>query len=361
VNDQVRRRSGRFIPLGGEPDPLGVLVVLDSHDADPDESPEDSTLDCHVLHQVIQNIRQESRHRFRVDRLVGQSTAMKYVRSQVSVAAQTTCQVLIVGPSGTGRETLARAIHQGRGECAGPLIPLSCKLLDAELLQTTIIGFLRRCAELETEQPGALLLLEIDFLPRDAQGVLMGFLEFPQLELRTVATATQRLIELSRRDAFRIDLAHALSTLEIHLPGLGERPEDIPLLAQCLVEEANARGHKQLSGFTPDAIDELLAYTWPGNVDELAALVADCHAKADGPLITLADLPEKLKLAADAADYPRPKEERIVLDDFLAQIEAELIQRAIQQAKGNKAQAARLLGITRARLLRRIGQLGLAK
>jgi DNA-binding NtrC family response regulator len=140
---------------------------------------------------------------------------------------------------------------------------------------------------------------------------------------------------------------------------LAERREDLPLVAQLFLEEVNSQGGKQLAGFTPEALDAMHAYPWPGNLDELAATVAVAHQRAGGPQITLADLPDEIHLAAAAAARPRKPEETIVLDEFLARVERELIQRALRRAKGNKTRAARLLGMTRPRLYRRMVQLGL--
>jgi DNA-binding NtrC family response regulator len=155
-------------------------------------------------------------------------------------------------------------------------------------------------------------------------------------------------------------LAAALSTIVIELPPLAGRRGDILLLAQALVEENNAQGGKQVGGLSAEALDRLDAYAWPGNLDELARAMAEAHQRAGGPEIAVADLPERLHLAASAAAHPRRKEETIVLDEFLGRMERELIRRALARAKGNKAKAARLLGLTRPRLYRRMVQLGLA-
>jgi DNA-binding NtrC family response regulator len=150
-----------------------------------------------------------------------------------------------------------------------------------------------------------------------------------------------------------------LSALAIELPPLAARREDLPLVAQQLVEEANAAGGPQRSGLTPEALDLLAAHSWPGNLDELAEAIQSAHAAARGPWIAPADLPEKLRMAEQAAAHaPRPPA-AIVLDDALADAERELLRKALADARGNKSRAAKLLGITRPRLLRRMEQLGL--
>ena len=125
------------------------------------------------------------------------------------------------------------------------------------------------------------------------------------------------------------------------------------------LEEFNARGGKQLSGFSPETLDQLAAYPWPGNIDELAAMVGEAFDRAERPLVSPADLPQRIYLAAAASRRPRRDAEPIELESFLAGIELELIRRALRLAKGNKTKAARLLGLTRPRLYRRMVQLGL--
>jgi len=145
----------------------------------------------------------------------------------------------------------------------------------------------------------------------------------------------------------------------IQLPPLAERRGDIPLLAQWFVEEANARSGKQVAGLSAEALDRLDAYGWPGNVDELGRVIDEAHRAAEGVEIAVRDLPQPIHLAHAAAAHPRRAEETIVLEQFLARIERELLVRALQRAKGNKTKAARLLGMTRPKLYRRLVQLGL--
>jgi DNA-binding NtrC family response regulator len=236
--------------------------------------------------------------------------------------------------------------------------------LDAELIQSTITAFVREFNSLSAEgaregRPGAprvptLLLLEVDQLPLDAQGELAGFLALPGFELQAIATAQEPLFPLAERGGFRVDLAYALSTLVIDMPALLARPEDIPLLCQCFVERFNAQGGRQLGGFTSEALDLLSGYTWPENIDELADVVAHACQAADAPLVDCRHLPDKIRWAQQVVAHPRRDEDPIVLDQFLEEVEKELIARAMKRAKGNKTKAAKLLGITRARFHRRL-------
>jgi len=356
-------RRAEFLPLGHDTeDCVGIVAFVstaDVHEVDLPE-PEGDEPTAAELHQLISAFRQRQRDRHHIDRLIGNSPAAKRVRAQVELALHGRSRVLVVGPRGSGREHVARTIHYAKqDESPAPLVPLSGSLLDAELLRTTITAFVRRCAELETERPGALLLLEADQLSGEAQVELAGLVNVPELDLHMIATARRPLLDLARDGRFRQDLAFALSTLVIELPALADRLQDVPLLAQVFVEEANAAGKRQLSGFTAEALDQLVGYPWPGNVDELADMVQQAHASAEGPSITAANLPRRIGLAAAATAHPASEEKTIVLSDFLAEIETELIRRSLARAKGNKTKAAKLLGMTRARLHRRLVQLRL--
>ena len=357
-----RRRRAEFLSLGGDAlETVGIVAVLGNVDL-PERASElgDKYSEPIALHEQIREYRQRGKRRYHAGQLIGESFAMKRVREQVTVASATRSRVVLWGPKGSGREHVARVIHHGN-LCAteSSLIPLDCALLDSELLQATVSALVRRWSELERDQPSALLLLDVDQLSSDAQRDLTGFVNIQEFELRTIATSRQSLMELAEEGKFRRDLAFALSTLVIQLPSLAERREDVPVLAQFMLEELNAAGKRQLGGFSPVAMDQLTMHDWPGNLDELASVVRWSHQHAEGPLIQPEELPDRLSWAADALAHPPHEEETIKLDEFLHTIESELLTRALRRSKGNKAQAARLLGISRARLLRRLSQLGL--
>ena len=137
-------------------------------------------------------------------------------------------------------------------------MPLSCSLLDADLLQTTVLAFLRRCQDAPPDCPASLLLLDIDQLSPDAQAELLAFFRVPTFGLRTIVTARQSLMTLAKEEKFLRDLALALSIQVVELPSLADRRQDIPFLAQQLLEEYNERGGRQFSGFAPEAAVEYI-------------------------------------------------------------------------------------------------------
>ncbi|HVC93844.1 MAG TPA: sigma 54-interacting transcriptional regulator [Pirellulales bacterium] len=343
-----------FVPLGADQGSavgamafvLPASAVKTAHDDAP----------AAELHTRIQRFRRQFALLFHVDRLLGESPAMRRVRAQVQAASVGAASVLVVGPRGGGRQHVARAVHYASGAAAcGPFVPLACALLDVELLGATVRALLKPKMP-APPRPASLLLDDADELPPAAQVELARLLAPADLPFRIIATARG---PLAARDDFRHDLACRLSTIVIDLPPLNTRPADLPLVAQGFLEQANALGTKQVSGFSSVALDRLAAYEWPGDVDELEAVVRESHARAETPEIRPRDLPPRLELAADAAAYPRKPEETIVLDQFLASVEQELIKRAFERSKRNKAKAARLLGMTRTRVHRRLVQMGL--
>lgn len=344
------KRSARFIALHDAGD--SMLVILDDVEAELDSS---SPLAADTLHRELMALHREWSQAYRLDCVVGQTGAMRQVRAQIRLAADSSCRVVIAGNEGTGRETIARTIHWERTQGQNLLTPLSCELLDAELLQSTIDTLVRQNEEFETG--GTLLLLNVDQLVSEAQLLLLEFVGTPECGLQIMATSRDPLMSLVDANRFSAELAHQLLCLEIRLPPLHERLEDIPVLAQWMLERLPDKSH--VGGFTTEAMEALLRYGWPNEVSELQATVREAAAKAKGSLVTKDDLPRKFQYAADAAVLPEIPSEEVSLDDFMAEVESELIVRALRQAKGNRAQAARSLGISRGRLLRRIEQLGI--
>jgi len=315
--------------------------------------------DSQLLHAQLLELRAAWQKRYKSANFLGISSAAERIRSQIRLAAAGAKRVLIVGPTGSGRDFVARAIHFSQSN-PGPLIPIACRLLDAELMQQTLASFLKR-HQTDKSLSSAILLQDVDLLSPAAQHELSEFLRLPGVELTLRATARRSLQRLATKGRFRADLANALSTLTIQIPALNDRPEDIPLLAQHFVEQTNVGSERKFSGFSVDALDELAAYRWPGNVAELQRVVKQCGERAPGPYITPADLPDSLRHDRFAAAHPPRATEKIELDKFLAEIEREILERALAAAGGNKTRAATLLGIHRARLIRRLVQLGLAE
>ena len=340
------------LPLRLEGDAHGVLVLATAGD----ELATSSSNESDDLHAQLQTLRNQLGNWYQLEQLIGDTPGLHRLRNQILLANQSKSRVLIIGPQGSSREQFGRVIHyQGQGHAPSTLVPLSCGLLDAELIESTVTAFLSRFANLEADQPPALMLLDVDELAPDAQAMLVGVLGIAEFELQTISTARRPLLDIAAEGSFRTDLANMLSTLVIEIPPLKDHHEDIPVLAQYFLERQNERRPKQLSRFTTEAQDALAAYHWPNNLDELKEIVRVSCERAVGPTVGINDLPERIHFALQAVAYPRPVAEPIDLDSYLEKVEEELIRRALEQADGNKTRAAGLLGITRARLHRKLG------
>ena len=359
-------RQAEFIPLRGSGDAaLAVFVLVGGENLPEDSLVGESDImgsdESQQLHEVLQRFRQELAYWHHPSRLVGQSPAMIRVRNQVKLAAAGNGAVLIVGPTGIGRQQVARTIHAASSSSTGPFIPIDCANLPPDLFRTTLDSLTARRSPAEIAAAASVALLDVDSLPAESQQDLCKWITNLKRGLRIFSTSRQPLDRLAEDGRFKADLACLLGTLVIELPSLESRREDIPLLAQMFLEDLNAQGSKQLRGFASDAMDRLVDYQWPGQIDELSATVREAAAAADSVEITTANLPKRLHHAAEAAKFPRRPPEPIDLEQWLACMERELIERALREAKQNKAQAARLLGLTRPRLYRRMIQFGLER
>ena len=380
---EIRSRRAVFVPLPIDNGLFASLVLVDAADLSPEEAensiPQQSglttlaasnagttveTLAARELHRVLLAVRRHQAGRYRFETLIGQTPLMQMVRQQAALAAESVVPVLIVGPPGSGRETLGNAIHFGRdGELSGGLIPVDCHALPPELIDSTVRAFYRRYAKSDRQKRHTLLLNNADLLEPEQAELVFSVIANNPGNMRIIGTSPFEPTAWQNHP----ELPYRLATIKINLPPLVERRDDIPMLAQWFLEQQNAARKTKndaptvsRSGFSSNAIDLLAQYHWPGNLDELIRVVRESHANAKGPLVRSGDLPARLRQSADAL-AATPTEEPIDLEQHLHAVELELIGRALQTAKGNKAKAARLLGMTRPRLYRRLEQLGLVE
>lgn len=304
--------------------------------------------------------------RLGIDGLLGRGPAHRRLTGQVSAAAASRVPVLILGEPGAGKRLTARTVHQLGPHPNAPFVPIDTAALPPEALERTLFGL--AYADDSAEHGGAsrlglpdgatLLLGDVLDLPRDLQSRLAGSLG--RSPVRLIATASAEPDVALRDERLRPDLYYALTTLVIRLRPLRERLDELPILAQHFVERANARGVRQRSGLTDDALKTLLDYDWPGNLRELARVLDDAHGRGDADLIATEDLPAAVR-GQIAAAYPvrEVPGTPMPLDELLTLVERRLIENALARARHNKSKAAELLGISRPRLYRRIKELGL--
>jgi DNA-binding NtrC family response regulator len=385
----LAHRRANFLPLGaarrskvGQRQGNCVLVILSDRDLTPQELAADlsggPTAD--ELHRTIRQFRRAQSARYAVESLLGESSAMRKLRSQVAAAAACRANTLICGRPGTGRGHVARAIHyRAVGQADAALVPVDCRIANEDVLRRAIGA--ARDAGGDTRQRSTIVLENLDHLADSQQSQLLAAIRQHEITAQWIATCgnhtpcgpaeTGKNSDSRERGATSDDspgisativpgLIDAISTITIHVPRLRERLEDLPILAQFFVEAANRDRGKQLGGVRSDALDILALYSWPGELDELRAVIVAAHRACGTHEITAADLPDVVQHASTAARRMKRQPVPIVLDELLAQIEREAIVRALGQSQGNKTEAAELLGMTRPRLYRRLVQLGLA-
>lgn len=355
----ISRRNCEYLPLSGQAgEVIGVLVLVAAIETDESDALESLTGDDspEQLHRRLQSARQAWWDRFQLDHLVGESPAIRKAREQAQWASEGRARVVVSGPPGSGRESLLRAIHRGTQSLPPPVVAWDAALLDAELLKRAIEAVTRGRGDQSTTP--TVLVKEIDRLAAETQHLLADYLLSTRHPPRTLATSSTPLAALARTGAFRPELAAWMGTVEIEIPPLRQRLMDIPLLVQAAVEQWNSRGNKQLSGANAESLELLMRYAWPGEARELSQLVFESCERCLGTTVAAEDLPSIIRHAASAARSSR-REAPVKLDDLLLDVERELLRRALRNSKGNRARAARALGISRPRLLRRIEQLGL--
>jgi len=307
-----------------------------------------------------------------VDSIIGDSAAIREVTSMIRRVAETPSTVLVTGESGTGKELVARAIHDNSDRRHQPFVAINCGALPPALLESELFGHVRgaftdarqnRHGLFVQAGEGTLFLDEIGEMPLEMQVKLLRVLQ--ERKLRPVGGDAEvafgaRLIAATNRDLrtaideqrFREDLYHRINVVPIHVPPLRARPGDIKILAQHFIEQLAARAQRRAPTLGADAAHKLVAYDWPGNVRELQNCIERVMALIETGTITAQDLPEVIR------DYAaRPTPTATGLSDELVTLEAlerRYIQQVLEVTRHNKSEAAKILGIDRRSLYRRL-------
>ena len=365
-NQQSWRQAMLHAFLDDDQNQIGILLICSPAASlqPPSTDPVSCSVETERLHSALASIRTQTDRIYGMNSLVGTSPYAHRLRRQVKLAIEADADLLIVGPQGSGKEHLARTIHSCRNRnTSSELLPFHCSIADQPMIQHNIkeIVASRTPAGFhdDSQEQDWLLLLDVDRLGESAQNEILGFFQLPNFPLRTIATASESLIELAKASRYSMDLALHLSTMTLPLVSLSERLVDVPLLAQALLERENFRRDKQLSGFSKSAMQQLVEFHWPENLDQLNRTIQAAARKANAAQITEQDLPDDFVQAIKALRIGQISETEIQLDQYLEKVEKELIARALRQARNNKSKAAKLLGISRPKLLRRLQHLEL--
>jgi transcriptional regulator with GAF, ATPase, and Fis domain len=312
--------------------------------------------------------------------IIGQSQAIRQVLDTVRKVAASESSVLVRGESGTGKELLARAIHNNSSRRSGPLVSLHCAALSPTLLESELFGHVRgaftdaredKIGRFQLANGGTLFLDEIGDISLDVQVKLLRVLQQRtfepvgshrtiQVDVRLIAATHRHLERLIAAGQFREDLYYRLNVISVSLPPLRERREDIVELAMHFLDEANRRARKSVSHFDDAAIEALLNHSWPGNIRELENVIERAVVMAEGTRITCHELPVESFRATrlpqqvvETKPLPaplsaaRPWSFAARTRDAKHEMERRDLENALQQARGNKAEAARLLGLAR--------------
>jgi len=303
--------------------------------------------------------------------LVGTSAAMQRVYRLIVKVSQSRHPVLILGESGTGKELVARSIHALSPRSAGPFIPVDCAGLVPTLIESELFGYVKgaftgaaasKHGLLEAAEGGTLFLDEIAELPPDLQAKLLralqereikpvGGTERVPLDVRVLAATNRDLDAAIREGRFRQDLYYRLNVVTVRVPPLRERKTDIPLLVSYFLERVRDP-ERPLKGLSEEALARLMSYEWPGNVRELENVVERALALGAGPVIHTVDLPTNLQSPALATAAPLGGAGEGIVP--LRELEKRAILGAIRELGGDKLLAARMLGIGKTTLYRKL-------
>jgi len=315
-----------------------------------DHSIEDTQIEYgrHFLNQPTQTI-------------VGNSLAIQELRAYLLKVAMTDSTVLITGETGTGKELVARVIHESGARQKKPFICVNCAAVPETLLESELFGYdpgaftgavgVKR-GKVELAQRGAILFDEIGDMSLHAQAKILRVIEEQQIsrlggkdnihiDVRVMAATNQDLDQLMAKGKFRNDLYYRLNVARIHLPPLRDRKEDIPLLLEHYIQEFNPKFKRQVEGFTDEALDFLFQYTWPGNIRELKNIVEATFINMPQKNISLMDLPAQFKAKAkEYKDFPQHERDQILW--------------ALMSTKWNRSKAAQELNWSRMTLYRKM-------
>jgi len=319
------------------------------------------------------------------NRLVGESPQMLKLQSRIEMVAQSEAAALVHGESGTGKELVARLLHDRGPRAAGPFIAVNCGAFPETLIEAELFGFergaftgavKRRDGRFKAADRGTLFLDEVAELPLSAQAKLLRVLEegtFEPIGTNTTVKVDVRLISATHRDLrqrtaaglFREDLFYRINVLDLSLPPLREREGDLPLLIQFFLDgfaNGNGSGRRRAPKLSPDAFTALTAYSYPGNVRELAHAIEHAVVLAGGGTITLDHLPGPIAEAANlnprvepqapASNVPAATPTRLA--DAVREFEKAHLRRVLAAAGGKRVRAAEMLGISRKTLWERL-------
>lgn len=343
----------------------------------------DKALAHRQLQQENKQLRSELNKKYKFDQFIGNSESIQTVLHLIERVADSDSTVLIQGESGTGKELIAKAIHYNSPRANGPFIPINCGAIPSELLESELFGHIKgaftgaianRMGRFEMADGGTIFLDEIGDLEPSLQVKLLRALQERSFEpvgstktvsvnVRVIAATNINLEDAVENGNFREDLYYRLNVIPMPVPALRERRSDIPLLLNHFMDIFGRNKGRGLTGITPDALECLMNYNWPGNIRELENLVERMTILKGQGQVDVADLPLKykanksVKTEVGAVDIPA---EGIDFNSAVDAFENALITKALEKTGWNRNQAAALLRLNRTTLVEKIKKKGLA-
>jgi PAS domain S-box-containing protein len=308
--------------------------------------------------------------RQKIDNIVGRSEGIEKVRAMLRDLADVQTTVLVTGESGTGKELVVDALHHSGERRDGPLVKVNCMALSENLLESELFGHVAgaftgavkdKVGRFQRANGGTIFLDEIGDLSQRMQLRLLRVIETMEFErvgdsspvrvdVRVVAATNRDLPELVSKGEFRQDLYYRLKVVQIHMPPLRERRDDVPLLVEHFRRKLNRKLEREIRGVASQVVSMFLDYPWTGNVRELENLLEHAFVRCRQSVITAGDLP---------VDFLDSFKHRLFRAAISEDEEAEAIRKALEQAGGNKTEAARLLGMSRRTIYRKMEKLGI--
>ena len=327
-----------------------------------------------LLRQEVQQLRQVVGREFAFDQILGKSKPMREIFDLIRRVADSHTNILITGESGTGKELVAKALHFNSQRKLKPFVPVNCAAIPEQLLESELFGHVRgaftdaksdKRGLFEEADEGTLFLDEVSELPMMLQAKLLravqereirrvGATKSTSVNVRLIAATNVMLAEEVKAKRFREDLYYRLNVIELRLPPLRDRKEDIPLLVHGLLQKCVTAQEKHIEGIVDSALARLIDYPWPGNVRELENIVERAATLTQGPKISLEDLPSNIQDIKGEGQFIEDAVEQTLP---LAQVEWNYIRRVLEKLGGNKYQTAHVLGIDRKTLYRKLSEM----
>jgi DNA-binding NtrC family response regulator len=333
-------------------------------------------LQHHALVEENRELKEELTGKFRFDRIIGASGSLQALLEKVAKVAVRDTGVLITGESGTGKELIAQAIHHNSPRRDRKFIAVNCGALPENILESELFGYRKgaftgatenRQGLLEAADGGTLFLDEVGNLPLTVQKTLLRFLqeqEFRRLGETTPTKVNVRLISATNSDLqgdvakglFREDLFYRLNVINLHLPPLRERRDDIPLLVAHFIREQNDKFGTSCKGLTPEALEAACAYAWPGNIRQLRNVIEAAMTIESGQYLGLPALAQFIVIEGAGPVMPQAD-----YDAALARFETEYLTRLLRKHAGNVEAAAAEAGMNMATIYRKLKKYGIRK